>query len=83
MSAARPPGRRILAQLTEAFGRMMLGAGFIHGDPHPGNIFLMEGARVALIDCGQVKQISTEFRLKYRSHRLRKARLVRGWDGNV
>ena len=30
---------------------MMLGAGFIHGDPHPGNIFLMEGARVALIDC--------------------------------
>ena len=64
MSAARPPGRRILAQLTEAFGRMMLGAGFIHGDPHPGNIFLMEGARVALIDCGQVKQISTDFRLK-------------------
>ena len=33
-------GRRILAQLTEAFGRMMLGAGFIHGDPHPGNIFV-------------------------------------------
>jgi predicted unusual protein kinase regulating ubiquinone biosynthesis (AarF/ABC1/UbiB family) len=28
-------GRRILTQLTEAFGRMMLGAGFIHGDPHP------------------------------------------------
>ena len=64
MSAARPPGRRILAQLTEAFGRMMLGAGFIHADLHPGNIFLMEGARVALIDCGQVKQISTDFRLK-------------------
>ena len=57
-------GRRILTQLTEAFGRMMLGAGFIHGDPHPGNIFVMEGARVALIDCGQVKQISTEYRLK-------------------
>ena len=54
-------GRRILTQLTEAFGRMMLGAGFIHGDPHPGNIFVMEGARVALIDCGQVKQISTEY----------------------
>ena len=34
---------------------MILGAGFIHGDPHPGNIFVMEGARVALIDCGQVK----------------------------
>ena len=57
-------GRRILSQLSDAFGRMMLGAGFIHGDPHPGNIFVQEGARVALIDCGQVKQISTEYRLK-------------------
>jgi predicted unusual protein kinase regulating ubiquinone biosynthesis (AarF/ABC1/UbiB family) len=57
-------GRRILLQLTEAFGRMMLGAGFIHGDPHPGNIFVQEGAKVALIDCGQVKQISTDFRLQ-------------------
>ena len=57
-------GRRILTQLTEAFGRMMLGAGFIHGDPHPGNIFVQEGAKVALIDCGQVKQIPTDFRLR-------------------
>ena len=57
-------GRRILEQLTVAFGRMMLGAGFIHGDPHPGNIFVQPGAKVALIDCGQVKQISTEYRLQ-------------------
>ena len=48
-------GRRILSQLTEAFGRMILGAGFIHGDPHPGNIFVQEGGKVALIDCGQVR----------------------------
>ena len=57
-------GKRILTQLTEAFGRMILGAGFIHGDPHPGNIFVMEGARVALIDCGQVKQIPSSYRLQ-------------------
>ena len=57
-------GRKILEQLTEAFGRMMLGAGFIHGDPHPGNIFVQEGAQVALIDCGQVKQIPQEARLR-------------------
>ena len=57
-------GQRILEQLTQAFGRMMLGAGFIHGDPHPGNIFVQEGAQVALIDCGQVKQIPAEFRLR-------------------
>ena len=42
---------------------MILGAGFIHGDPHPGNIFVMEGARVALIDCGQVKQTPSSCRL--------------------
>ena len=41
-------GRRILAQLTEAFGRMMLGAGFIHGDPHPGNIFVQARAYAKL-----------------------------------
>ena len=41
-----------------------LGAGFIHGDPHPGNIFVQPGAKVALIDCGQVKQISSDYRLK-------------------
>ena len=38
-------GRRILEQLTLAFGRMMLGSGFIHGDPHPGNIFVQPGAK--------------------------------------
>ena len=37
---------------------MMLGAGFIHGDPHPGNIFVQPGAKVALIDCGQVRRPS-------------------------
>jgi aarF domain-containing kinase len=57
-------GERILTQLTEAFGRMMLGAGFIHGDPHPGNIFVQPGAQIALIDCGQVKQIPQEARLR-------------------
>lgn len=29
-------GRRILDSLAVAFGRMIFGAGFLHGDPHPG-----------------------------------------------
>ena len=33
---ARLGGLAILTQLSEAFGRMIFGAGFVHGDPHPG-----------------------------------------------
>jgi aarF domain-containing kinase len=29
-------GRLILDSLAKAFGRMIFGAGFLHGDPHPG-----------------------------------------------
>lgn len=54
---AKIGGRRILDSLTAAFGRMIFGAGFIHGDPHPGNIFIGEGGKVSLIDCGQFKAL--------------------------
>ena len=58
-------GRKLLVSLTEAYGRMIFGTGFIHGDPHPGNIFVLPGGRdVALIDCGQVKQITWSFRTR-------------------
>ncbi|CAN0045525.1 unnamed protein product, partial [Ectocarpus sp. 8 AP-2014] len=67
---ARVFGKRLLTSLTEAFGRMIFGAGFVHGDPHPGNIFIMDGGQVALIDCGQVKQISI-------TQKLRLANLIR------
>jgi predicted unusual protein kinase regulating ubiquinone biosynthesis (AarF/ABC1/UbiB family) len=36
---------------------MIFGAGFIHGDPHPGNIFIGKGGKVSLIDCGQFKSL--------------------------
>ena len=29
-------GQKMLRSLTEAYGRMIFGTGFIHGDPHPG-----------------------------------------------
>jgi predicted unusual protein kinase regulating ubiquinone biosynthesis (AarF/ABC1/UbiB family) len=48
---------KLLTALTEAFARMIFGPGFIHGDPHPGNIFITEDGDISLIDCGQVKQI--------------------------
>jgi len=50
-------GERIVRSLTCAFGRMVFSSGFVHGDPHPGNLILQPGGRLALIDCGQVKQL--------------------------
>jgi len=52
-------GRKMLRALTDAFGRTILGTGFFHADPHPGNIFVMDDGRVGLIDFGQVKQIGS------------------------
>ena len=63
---ARIAGRRILNSLSQAFGRMIFVSGFIHGDPHPGNIFIGEGAKqVSLIDCGQFKSLGRERRLQF------------------
>jgi aarF domain-containing kinase len=56
-------GTKLLTALTDAYSSMIFGSGIIHGDPHPGNIFIMKGGEVALLDCGQVKQISTAERI--------------------
>lgn len=56
-------GKRLLTALTDAFASMIFGSGIVHGDPHPGNIFLLDGGDVALLDCGQVKQISNAQRI--------------------
>jgi aarF domain-containing kinase len=56
-------GKKLLGSLTDAYSSMIFGSGIIHGDPHPGNIFIMEGGEVCLLDCGQVKQLTTAQRL--------------------
>ena len=33
-------GSRIVRALGEAYARMIFGAGFVHGDPHPGNVLI-------------------------------------------
>ncbi|CAB9507243.1 protein kinase UbiB [Seminavis robusta] len=53
---------RLLNALTTVFGRNILEAGYFHADPHPGNIFILDDGRIGLIDFGQVKEISNEYR---------------------
>lgn len=37
--------------------------GFFHADPHPGNYFVLEGGRIAVVDFGMVGSLSEEDRL--------------------
>ena len=49
-------GARLADALFRAYLKQMLRDGFFHADPHPGNVFLVDG-RIALIDLGMVARV--------------------------
>jgi predicted unusual protein kinase regulating ubiquinone biosynthesis (AarF/ABC1/UbiB family) len=53
---ARVDGERLADALLRAYLRQILRDGFFHADPHPGNVFLVEG-RIALLDLGMVARV--------------------------
>ncbi|MCP3162158.1 ABC1 kinase family protein [Myxococcus qinghaiensis] len=51
--------RKAIAQnILEASFRQLFDDGLFHGDPHPGNLLLMEGNRLALLDFGVVGRLT-------------------------
>jgi predicted unusual protein kinase regulating ubiquinone biosynthesis (AarF/ABC1/UbiB family) len=49
--------------LTDVFAEQILGHGFFHADPHPGNLFVQpEGPRLVLLDFGLAKELPETFR---------------------
>jgi predicted unusual protein kinase regulating ubiquinone biosynthesis (AarF/ABC1/UbiB family) len=50
------PGE-ILALVIGAYSKQIYVDGFFQSDPHPGNLFFMEGPRIAIVDFGQAKWI--------------------------
>lgn len=38
---------------------MLFEHGFFHGDLHPGNVLVLDGERIGIIDCGMVGRLST------------------------
>jgi len=60
----------LMSTLVEAFAMLMFEAGLVHGDPHPGNIFVEQtgegpdSIRPVLLDWGIVRRLSPEERTK-------------------
>ena len=52
-------GDELARQLFRGYLRQILVHGFFHSDPHPGNVFLTDDGRIALLDLGMVGRISS------------------------
>jgi len=50
-------GEALAEELFRAYLQQILVDGFFHADPHPGNVFLTDDHRVALLDLGMVARI--------------------------
>ncbi len=50
-------GEGLADELFRAYLRQILVDGFFHADPHPGNVFLTDDGRLALIDLGMVAHL--------------------------
>ncbi|MEO7794070.1 MAG: AarF/UbiB family protein [Thermoanaerobaculia bacterium] len=53
-------GAELADELLHAFLHQVLVAGFFHADPHPGNVFVTDDGRLALLDLGLVGRLSRE-----------------------
>ncbi len=50
-------GSALAEELFRAYLQQILVDGFFHADPHPGNVFITEDYRIALIDLGMVGRV--------------------------
>ncbi|MFO7259708.1 MAG: AarF/UbiB family protein [bacterium] len=53
---------RLMETLTEIYLRMLLVDGFLHADPHPGNILVTDAGTLIFLDWGMVVQLSRSTR---------------------
>lgn len=55
-------GPAFARRTAELWLTMIFRDGFVHADPHPGNIFVLPGDRVGVIDCGMVLRVEPSTR---------------------
>jgi predicted unusual protein kinase regulating ubiquinone biosynthesis (AarF/ABC1/UbiB family) len=53
---------QLMQTLTEVYLRMLLVEGFVHADPHPGNILVQEDGTIVFLDWGMAYQLSRHTR---------------------
>ena len=54
--------RTLAEEIFRAYLQQELVDGFFHADPHPGNVFITDDDRIALLDLGMVAHIAGNFR---------------------
>ena len=54
-------GPSLSEELFRAYLKQILVDGFFHADPHPGNVFITDDNRIAIIDLGMVGHITGSF----------------------
>jgi ubiquinone biosynthesis protein len=60
--------RKVIAeQLVRALFQQVLIEGFFHADPHPGNIFLLQGGVISFIDFGMVGKLTLDMKQNFAS----------------
>jgi predicted unusual protein kinase regulating ubiquinone biosynthesis (AarF/ABC1/UbiB family) len=57
-------GTRLAEQLFRAYLKQILVDGFFHADPHPGNVFVTDDGRIAMLDLGMVARIAPSLQEK-------------------
>ena len=57
---AEARSRELAEELFRAYLHQVILDGIFHADPHPGNVFLTDDKRIALLDLGMVSRLSPE-----------------------
>jgi ubiquinone biosynthesis protein len=52
--------RELAYRVTQTWMEMIFEHGFFHGDPHPANVLVLDGARIGLVDFGLAGKLTEE-----------------------
>ncbi|UQD53664.1 2-polyprenylphenol 6-hydroxylase [Bacillus methanolicus] len=60
--------RKVIAErLAQSFFHQILIEGFFHGDPHPGNVLVLPGEVIALLDFGMMGRLNHDMKYQFAS----------------